>query len=264
MIIVTRRQCAKCHQWYIAQGVGIIGACVSGKGEPSIHNPEHDWKEVDVQLSGLGARRRTGVDPLPMPYMAPERAPSTDEDVLSKLSDLGLHAGALGAASGLYRVKRLMGASVTDAYLHVLNRLLGKEEECEPVSWPEYITEAQKARARRIVAPQPAPKFTEGVAVWPLITDSLISAASMSVSLLVEADMIARDEYGRGKYKVPLMAGNGRDNLVDWYQEELDGLAYARAEIQKGDPTGIATKKFAAKLVDVLDIRAAIRNRDGE
>jgi len=135
---------------------------------------------------------------------------------------------------------------------------------CEPVSWPEHITEAQKARARQLVAPQPPPKSNDGVAVWPLITDSLISAASMSVSLLVEADMIARDEYGRGKYKVPLMAGNGRDNLVDWYQEELDGLAYARAEIQKGDPTGIATKKFAAKLVDVLDIRAAIRNRDGE
>lgn len=188
-----------------------------------------------------------------------KQVPSTDEDALSSLSTLGLPVVAHDAAAGLYRVKRLMGASVVDAYLHVLNTIVRNEKECEPVSWPEHITEEQKARARRLVAPQPPPKSNDGVAVWPLIVDSLIG-----VSPLVEADMIARDEYGRSKYKVPLMAGNGRDNLVDWYQEELDGLAYARAEIQNGDPTGIAVRKFEAKLRDVVAIRAAIERRDRE
>ena len=39
-------------------------------------------------------------------------------------------------------------------------------------------------------------------------------------------DMRARDAMGRARYGVPLTADNGRDHLVDAYQEALDLLVY--------------------------------------
>lgn len=42
----------------------------------------------------------------------------------------------------------------------------------------------------------------------------------------VLTDMRDRDAWGRSKYKVPLQPFNGRDALVDLYQEFLDATAY--------------------------------------
>jgi hypothetical protein len=39
-------------------------------------------------------------------------------------------------------------------------------------------------------------------------------------------DMRQRDAMGRARYGVPLTADNGRDHLVDAYQEALDLLVY--------------------------------------
>lgn len=65
--------------------------------------------------------------------------------------------------------------------------------------------------------PEPMPEATSGPAVWDLVI----------------ADMRERDHVGRAKYGVPLQAGNGRDNLVDAYQEALDLAVYLRAEIEE-------------------------------
>jgi hypothetical protein len=50
---------------------------------------------------------------------------------------------------------------------------------------------------------------------------------------LVIEDMRDRDHTGRAKYGVPLQAGNGRDALVDAYQEALDLCVYLRQAIEE-------------------------------
>jgi hypothetical protein len=44
-------------------------------------------------------------------------------------------------------------------------------------------------------------------------------------------DMIARDFFGRQKYKTPLQPHNGRDTLQDAYEEVLDLCVYLRTEL---------------------------------
>lgn len=50
---------------------------------------------------------------------------------------------------------------------------------------------------------------------------------------LVIADMQARDREGRRKYGTPLQPFNGRDALVDAYQEALDLVVYLRQAIEE-------------------------------
>lgn len=52
---------------------------------------------------------------------------------------------------------------------------------------------------------------------------------------MVVADMHERDRVGRERYGVPLQAGNGRDALVDAYQEALDLCVYLRQAIAERD-----------------------------
>jgi hypothetical protein len=49
---------------------------------------------------------------------------------------------------------------------------------------------------------------------------------------LVQEDMAERDRVGRDKYKTPLQAFNGRNALVDAYQEALDLAVYLRTAIE--------------------------------
>lgn len=68
---------------------------------------------------------------------------------------------------------------------------------------------------------QPAPVGGD-VEVWPLVI----------------ADMEARARFGVAKYGVPLRTNDGRDSLIDAYQESLDQAVYLRKliEEQKGKP----------------------------
>jgi hypothetical protein len=52
---------------------------------------------------------------------------------------------------------------------------------------------------------------------------------------LVIADMTARDKFGRDKYHCILQPFNGRDALVDAYQEALDLVVYLRQAIYERD-----------------------------
>ncbi len=51
--------------------------------------------------------------------------------------------------------------------------------------------------------------------------------------LLVILDMKERRRHGIEKYEVPVRPDNGRDHLIDAYQEALDLCVYLRAEIEK-------------------------------
>ena len=64
---------------------------------------------------------------------------------------------------------------------------------------------------------EPAPVPNERPAVWPLVI----------------ADMQTRDREGRRKYGTPLQPFNGRDALVDAYQEALDLVVYLRQALEE-------------------------------
>jgi hypothetical protein len=68
-----------------------------------------------------------------------------------------------------------------------------------------------------VTDPQPAPLTGQARATWDLVV----------------ADMQARDAGGAAKYGVRHQHDNGRDHLVDAYQELLDGAVYLRAEIER-------------------------------
>jgi hypothetical protein len=59
--------------------------------------------------------------------------------------------------------------------------------------------------------------------------------ASRPIWDLVIADMRARDNVGRERYGTPLQMNNGRDALVDAYQEALDLCVYLRQAIEERD-----------------------------
>lgn len=50
----------------------------------------------------------------------------------------------------------------------------------------------------------------------------------------IELDMLERDQIGRERYGVPLQAHNGRDPLVDAYQEALDLRVYLEQATVEG------------------------------
>lgn len=66
---------------------------------------------------------------------------------------------------------------------------------------------------------QPAPKPNALPAVWDLVIK----------------DMAERDRVGRERYGVQLQPHNGRDALVDAYQEALDLAVYLRQAIFERD-----------------------------
>lgn len=62
--------------------------------------------------------------------------------------------------------------------------------------------------------------------------------ASRPIWEIVVEDMQARDLIGRERYGTPLQAFNGRDALVDAYQEALDLAVYMRQAIAERDAEG--------------------------
>ena len=66
-------------------------------------------------------------------------------------------------------------------------------------------------------APEPDPALSDSRPIWDLVVE----------------DMQERDRTGRKKYGTPLQAGNGRDPLIDAYQEALDLCVYLRQAIEE-------------------------------
>lgn len=65
--------------------------------------------------------------------------------------------------------------------------------------------------------PEPAPIRNDERPVWELVIE----------------DMRARDQFGRKHYGTPLQSHNGRDALMDAYQEALDQVVYLRQAIEE-------------------------------
>ena len=117
--------------------------------------------------------------------------------------------------------------------------------------------------------PQPPPK-PGGKAVWEsVIWDCAWALPRKSewardVGAALVADMRARDAAGRAKYGTPLQTHNGRDALVDAYQEALDLTVYlAQVLGEDADPPNSMREAYQTALGLAYDLRASLLGRDG-
>jgi hypothetical protein len=83
---------------------------------------------------------------------------------------------------------------------------------------------------------EPAPVVTDECPIWELVIK----------------DMRQRDTAGRKKYGTPLQASNGRNALVDAYQEALDLCVYLRQEIERRNNDDAARNCHAARNCKVV------------
>lgn len=84
-------------------------------------------------------------------------------------------------------------------------------------NWPTSITcqRCHNCLIHSVNTPQPPPTPSDHPAVWDMVI----------------ADMKERDRLGVEKYGVRLKPFDGRDSLVDAYQEALDLAVYLRKKI---------------------------------
>jgi hypothetical protein len=90
------------------------------------------------------------------------------------------------------------------------------------------------------IVEQPPPVATARRPTWDLVIDHVEGRRATLPGDVVDRvveDMRARDLVGRQRYGVPLTAGNGRDHLVDAYQEALDLAAYLATELDEHGAT---------------------------
>jgi hypothetical protein len=114
----------------------------------------------------------------------------------------------------------------------------------------------------------------ERVPAWDLvIADIERHAIGTGVDITAEvveaaiADMRDRDRVGRERYGVPLTTHNGRDHLVDAYQEALDTVVYMRAYLEEGErdglkPSEMGMRVYVVAIINALQIRGMVLARD--
>lgn len=92
------------------------------------------------------------------------------------------------------------------------------------------------------MADQPPPVATDRRPAWDIVIEHVEhlrdenaygAYGACGVVDRVLVDMRNRDTVGRERYGVPLTAGNGRDALVDAYQEILDSAVYFAAALDE-------------------------------
>ncbi len=114
------------------------------------------------------------------------------------------------------------------------------------------------------ITPQPPPKLGEKS---ESVTDFLVtfmrgtrycSLGQEGVSDRVANDLLARREAGTMKYGVELCTFNGRDALVDAYQEAVDLLVYySQYLLESGETEG----GHVCDIFDIADIVVMLREK---
>lgn len=112
-----------------------------------------------------------------------------------------------------------------------------------------------------LVREQPPPTHNDHPAVWDLVITDIDGLGADGPVIAVMKDMRERDRVGYERYGTRLQPHNGRDNLVDAYQEALDLCVYLRTALFEGhDPE--LEKTYKTALHNTLAIRSLIWNRD--
>jgi len=101
---------------------------------------------------------------------------------------------------------------------------------------------------------QPKPIATNKRPIWPVVIAYVErnyenAEGDTTITKLV-ADMSERHQGGIARYGVPLTSGNGRDSMIDAYQELLDFVVYTRTWLDEHN-------------VEVLSPGVMIKAQDG-
>lgn len=110
-----------------------------------------------------------------------------------------------------------------------------------------------------LLCEQPASAQTGSRPVWEMVIADVEQWGAQAALLL--SDMRDRDAKGRARYGVPLTADNGRDHLIDAYQELLDGSVYLKAAIANGETS--LEPVYRATLRGAWTLRLTIESRVG-
>ena len=123
------------------------------------------------------------------------------------------------------------------------------------------------------IVDQPAPVHTDRRPTWEIVIAyfEANSSASDLVSCVL-ADMRERDAVGRERYGTPLTSGNGRNHLVDGYQECLDACVYLANELDEhgASPSAELSDPYLRRvqlllrghLRGLVDLRSLIKERE--
>lgn len=117
-----------------------------------------------------------------------------------------------------------------------------------------------------LIEEQPAPIANGGRPIWDLVMLDVREHFGGPTAELVLADMRERDRIGRERYGTPLQANNGRNALVDAYQEALDLAVYLRQDLAE-DPSrpapfaGFTDRVYHDAIDLVVRLRALLRLR---
>ena len=113
-----------------------------------------------------------------------------------------------------------------------------------------------------LVNAQPDPVRNDNPPTWPMVMNDLELMDLNGSTRATLVDMRDRDRVGFERYGVRIQAFNGRDCLVDGYQEVLDSCVYLRTALaEKHDPKVEDAYRRAIRLA--VDIRTFIFERDG-
>ena len=120
------------------------------------------------------------------------------------------------------------------------------------------------------ISEQPAPTPTDATPTWELVIADCRRHDRFEFDpawKAMVADMDARNAEGVRKYGVPLTPHNGRDSLVDAFQESLDKLAYLANAISEAGTAPVSDRLddlYFREVYSCRDIRQLLLERDGE
>lgn len=108
---------------------------------------------------------------------------------------------------------------------------------------------------------QPDPGPSSAPAGWDLVIAD-IEADGLAKRPLYKGlidDICERDAAGEKRYGVRLRPGDGRDHLVDAYQEVLDSVVYSRCFLERPGLHHDHRKRLDLMYRDLIHIAAGIR-----
>lgn len=122
--------------------------------------------------------------------------------------------------------------------------------------------------------PPPIPR-PDQIPVWVNVVDDFKARFKMAIDGFEDDkdksaawnavnDMQDRDKIGRARYGTPLTTNNGRDHLVDAYQEKLDSAVYLKAAWLEGKQVRDVYYATLDAIFDIrmmLDADAAVRSQ---
>lgn len=109
---------------------------------------------------------------------------------------------------------------------------------------------------------QDAPKPNDNAALWPLLMEEVRTGNSSFAVEYVIPDMEKRHQKGLESYGVALQPHNGRDALLDAYEEALDMAVYLKQACVENPHRGYFMF-YREALNLAISLRAELYLRDG-